>query len=357
MKRLDRYVLKEISIPLIIGTVVFAMLFMANDLIFIYKTFNVDAIPFVAILQMLFFKFPYWLNITLPIGTSLGCSLAISRLARESELTAMRAAGISIFRVFMPLLVTGLAMAVLNYYVVEKVVPPSSKAYRRVVNEVGFLAATPNFKSNVMLSIDRFSASFGSIQRMRTGQVLMRDIVMIERPRPNEIMLYHSANGTYEDGIWTIQAPTWFDLKGTVLVAGGTKDKMTINEPIRVADLFLAPVPEETSAEDLAQAIKQAKEHKLPTNDLEVKYHQKFSVPAACLIFAFTGAVFATRFSKSGPFIGVMVSFGIVWIYFNIYIITGDIFGKHAWIPPIVAAWIPNVLFFAIGLIFVRRLE
>lgn len=357
MKRLDRYVLKELAVPLLTGTVVFALLFMANDMIFIYKSFNVEAIPFIAILQMLLFKFPFWLNITLPIGTSLGCSLAISRLARESELTAMRAAGISISRVFRPLLFAGALMAVANFLIVEKVVPPSSKAYRKLVNEVGLLAAMPQFKQNVMMSIDRYSASFGSIQRLDNGKVLLRDIVLIERPRPNEITLYKSEEGTYQDGIWSVNAPTGLNLKGAILVTMETKDKIIINEPVRIADLFAPPAPEETPTSELLESIKQAREHKQSTTGLEVKYHQKFSVPAACFIFAFTGAILAMRFSKAGPFIGVMVSLGLVWMYFNIYVITGDILGKYAWMPPIAAAWAPNVLFAVLSLIFVRRLE
>lgn len=357
MKRLDRYLLKELSIPLLIGTVVFALLFMANDMIFIYKSFNVDQIPFMAILQMLFYKFPFWLNVTLPIGTSLGCSLAISRLARESELTAMRAAGVPIARVFVPLLFAGAVMSVANYIVVEKVVPPSSRSYRKLMNEVGVLAAMPAFKQNVMMSIDRYSASFKSVQKIDNNQVLMRDIVLIERPRPGEVYLYMAGDGNYKGGVWRIKAPTVVHLKGTIVLSLKTNDDVVINEPVRIADLFAPPSPEETSAAELLEAIKQGREHMQPTASLEVKYHQKFAVPAACFIFAFTGAIFAVRFAKAGPFIGVMVSLGIVWLYFNIYVIAGDILGKYAWMPPVGAAWLPNVLFGACSLIFVRRLE
>ena len=160
MKRLDRYVIKELAVPLLIGTIIFALLFVANDMIAIYKNFNVDSIPPLAIVQLLLFKFPQWLSLTLPIGMTLGASLCISRLARESELTAMRAAGIPVLRVFLPVIIVGALISVTNFYIIERLIPPATKSYRKLINEVGILAAMPQFKSNVMLSIDR-SPAFG----------------------------------------------------------------------------------------------------------------------------------------------------------------------------------------------------
>lgn len=357
MKRLDRYVFKELSVPLLIGTIVFALLFVANDMIFIYKTFNVDSIPPTAIAQLLIYKFPQWLNYTLPIGASLGASLAVSRLARESEITAMRAAGISVFRVFRPMFFAGLVVAAANFLVVEKLVPPSSRAYKKLVNEVGLLAMVPDFKSNVMLKLDKFNASFGSIQKENSGRVLLRDVLLIERPRPDEILIYRAATGKYNAGVWTIDAPNVVRLKGDMVVTATSQKETVINEPVRVADLFAAPTPEEETTGTLAKAIDEAKQSKLPSTNIEIAYHQKFAVPVACLVFAFTGAVLAMRFSKAGPFIGVLVSLGLVWLYFNAFIISGDIFGKQAWVPPIVAAWLPNLVFGTFGLMFVRRLE
>lgn len=357
MKALDRYVLKELLVPLLIGTVVFAMLFVANDMIAIYKTFNVEAVPFLAILQLLLYKFPTWLSVTFPIGTSLGASLAISRLSRESEITAMRAAGIPVRRVFLPLLFAGAFMGVANFFIVEKWVPPSSQKYKKLLTEVGFLAGIPQFRSNVNLSLGRYSASFGSISRGGPGQVLLRDIVLFERPRHDEVMIYSSKSGDYVNGNWHITAPYIIHLKGTRVLTAESKDTIKIYEPIRVSDVFTPPSPEEESLQSLRTAIGQLREMKQSTLSLEIALHKKFADPMACLVFAFTGAVLAMRFAKAGPFIGVMVSLGLVWLYFNVYVICGDVFGKNGWVPPPLAAWLPNLMFGLFGLIFVRKLE
>lgn len=357
MKRLDRYLLKELFVPLFIGTVIFAMLFVANDMIAIYKTFNVEAIPFKAILQLLFYKFPTWLSITFPIGTSLGASLAISRLARESEITAMRAAGIPVRRVILPLMFAGLVMGVGNFFILEKWVPPTAQAYKKLLTEVGFLAGIPQFRSNVSLTINRYSASFGSVSRGQQGVVNLKEIILIERPRPNEAMIYFSESGDYDNGVWHFIKPYVVHRKGNTVLSANSQDTIKVFERIRVSDIFTPPSPEEESMENLKTAIARMRQMHQSTTSLEIALHKKYADPMACLVFAFTGAVLAMRFAKAGPFIGVMVSLGLVWLYFNVYVICGEVLGKNGWIPPVLSAWLPNLLFGLFGLIFVRKLE
>jgi lipopolysaccharide export system permease protein len=357
VKTLDKYVLKELALPLFIGTVVFALLFVGNDLIYTYKTYNIEAVPLQAIAQLLVYHFPFWLAVTFPIGMALGASLAISRLTRESEITAMRAAGISVVRVFRPLFLVGVLVAFANFFWVEKVVPPSMKQYRKLANDVGILAVIPQFRSNVMLNIDRYTASFGSVLRNKDGTVLLRDVLLIERPRPNEYYVYRAPEGKYQNGVWTIKSPEGLVWKGDHSETVKSSEEMVISEPIRVTDLFMPVAKEEQTAADVYQALQAARKAKLPTTDLELSLYQKYADPAVCVIFAFTGAVMAMRFSRFGPFMGIMVSLGLVWLYFNVYVVCTEILGKNGTVPPALAAWIPNVIFLVLGIVFVRKLE
>ncbi|MCW5936370.1 MAG: LptF/LptG family permease [Fimbriimonadaceae bacterium] len=349
--------MRELSVPLFIGTIVIALLFVANDMIALFKTFNLESIPPLAIIQLLLFKLPQWLSMTLPVGAALGASLAISRLARESEITAMRAAGVRVLRVFLPVLVCGAVVAACNFLVVDRLVPPAAKAYTRLINEVGLLGAAPQFRSNVVLEIDRFTASFGTVSRSDQGTILLTEILLIERPRQGETILYWAKSGEYKDGVWRILAPTIYHLRGTTLTAAETKKEVPINEPIRIADLFAPPTPDQETVASLQEAIRSRRAALQSTTALEIALQQKFAVPFSCLVFSLTGAVFAMLFARAGPFMGVLVSLGLVWLYFNLYVISGEIFGRNHWVSPMVAAWLPNLLYLFVGLILVRRLE
>lgn len=357
MSRLDRYVLKEIMVPMFVGTVVIALLFMANEFIAVFKNFEVTRLPMIAILQMVFYRMPEWLSLTLPSGTAIGVALAVSRLGRESEITAMRAAGIPVRRIIMPIVLVGVVVSIANFIIVEKLIPPAAKRYKSLTNQASVLGSAPAFKSNVMLQLDRYTVNFGNIQRTGEGEVQLNDIVIFERPKAGEIVLYIAETGEYKDGVWTINAPQVYFMRGNDLTAVSSAQNATINERITVGDLFVQPAPQEETAVNLWKKIKEGRASKLDMTPLEIAYHVKYALPASCLVFAFAAAAFAVLLSRSGPFTGLIVSMVLVMLFYNFYVISTEIIGKNGWLPPLAAAWLPNTVYFVIGAIILRRIE
>jgi lipopolysaccharide export LptBFGC system permease protein LptF len=90
---------------------------------------------------------------------------------------------------------------------------------------------------------------------------------------------------------------------------------------------------------------------------LEVAYHVKFSLPASCLVFALASAAFAISMMRSGPFVGLLVSMGLVMLFYNLHIVSTDIVGRYGWLPPAAAAWLPDALYLVIAAILVWRAE
>lgn len=357
MKRIDRYILKEMMVPMFVGTVIIALLFMANEFIAIFKNFEITRLPFTAIVQMVLYRMPEWLSLTLPSGTAIGVALAVSRLARESEITAMRAAGVPIRRIFLPILLVGIAVSVANFLIVEKLMPPAAKEYRKIVSQSSFVANAPAFKSNVMLQLDRYTAHFGTIQRTREGTILLHDILIIERPKSGEVWLYVAEDGTYDDGIWTIDKPLGWAMNRTDLIAIESMDELVITERIRIPDLYSAPVPEEETLKELRDAIERGKASGIDTTLLEVAYHVKFSLPTSCFVFAIAAAAIAVSLSRAGPFVGLIVSMALVMLFYNIHIVSTEIIGKNGWLPPVLAAWLPNILYAVVAVVLVWRSE
>ncbi len=357
MKRLDRYIVREMMVPFLIGTVAVVLMFQANILIAQGKEVRLNDVPLSAIFQMVLFRTPQFLSMTLPVGVALASSLAISRLSRESELTAMRSAGVSILRVVIPVAAFGAAVAFLNYYLVDRVMPKSEAHANRLWQEVIVKAAAPTFKSNVMISLSNYSVSVGSIQRGVGSQILLDRIMLIERPRPDETIITESRKGSYTDGVWVLKEPYVRVIKGDTLIDARAKADLVINEPIRVQDFFSPPQPTEMTSESLRKAIAEGRHQKIDTTNLELAYQIKFSVPAACLVFAFTGPVFAVWLARSGPFVGVLLSIFMVLIYYNAFVISTEVLGRNGLLSPVAAAWLPNVLFLVLGLVALRRAE
>jgi len=357
LKLLDRHIYREMVPPFLIGTVFVVLMFQGNILIALYKNLNLSMVPIKGILQFVLFKTPEFLTLTLPIGAGLASSLALSRIVRESELTAMRAAGTPIRRILLPVLVMGLVVSILNWFCAEKVAPISSQRARMIENEMGALALQPTFKSNVVLSLDRYVASFGSVQSDGKDRMRLSDVLLIERRGMSENTIILAPEGIYDKGIWTINSPTVWNVQGGTAVSMQSGRPLIIEEKIAVPEFFLSPQPNEQTADDLKRQIDENRALKRDTSRLEVSYQTKFSLPTSCLVFALSGAAMALLFGRRSAFTGTLMAMVCVWAYFNFYIISTEVLGRNGWLTPAMAAWLPNVIFFLISAWIIARAE
>lgn len=140
-------------------------MFQANLLIFQFKNVSAAAFPLSATLKLVLLRTPQFLNLTLPVGISLAASLAISRLARDAEINAVRSAGTPILRLVLPVVAFGVLVAIGNFYLAERVMPTSEREARRLMVDMTLTGGVPEFKNNVLIRLRNYSASFGSVSR------------------------------------------------------------------------------------------------------------------------------------------------------------------------------------------------
>ncbi|MCC6402719.1 MAG: LptF/LptG family permease [Fimbriimonadaceae bacterium] len=356
VRKIDSLVFRELALPLLTGTLVIAMIFVANDAIAIFKNFNLESVPHLAVFQMLALRLPFWLGMTIPAGMAMASALAVSRLVRDSEVTALRAAGYPIRRLLVPILLAGLATSVVDHLVVDRLAPLSALRYRRLVNEVSLIAAAPRFQSNVTLQLDKYTCHFGTITRSDDRTVVLTDALLIEKPRPTEYMIYTAASGTYSGGVWKFQDSRGFWLKGERLQYVRPQE-LVINEKVRLADLFAAPAPDEETSAALRAALENARKTGGSVRDLETALHQKLAIPAACIVFAVASFWLSVRFARRGAFVGLFAGFAVLVLYFNSHVVSAEVLGRAGWVPPWLAAWLPVIVFGGLGLVLGRRLE
>jgi lipopolysaccharide export system permease protein len=357
MTRLDRYVLRELFVPFLIGLISVVFMFAANQLIFIYKTLTAANLPIAAVAQSIIYKTPSWLQLSLPVAVSLGSSLGFSRLQRESEIVAMRGAGISVFRVIRPAIILGLAVAAANFFVTEKIMPRAERKYNDLAAKLLISGAIPSFKENVSIKLGQYVAYIGSIVQEPDDAVSVRDVFLMKRLSTLQYEIISAKSGKYQRGIWTMQEAIGWVFQGENVTSFRPIGVMTINQKITVPDLLGNQAPEERSLAQLQQAILDGKKSGISTTDLEVQLQQRFSVPAACIVFAIIGPIFAVQFAKSGAFVGVLLSMVVVMLYYNLHVISGQVLGKQGVAPPWIAAWAPVLIFLFGGLLMARRLE
>ncbi|MBS1708856.1 MAG: LptF/LptG family permease [Armatimonadetes bacterium] len=356
IRKLDLYVLRELFLPLLAGTLVLAILFEGNEFIALYK-YQISQMPPLAIVQLAVVKLPGWLTFCLPGGLAFAVSLVVSRLVRESELTAMRSAGIPIRRVLVAVLVVGVAFSGASMLLLERIVPVASKKFMKLSQEFAIVAANPKFESNVMIKLSPYTARFGSVERTSDRKLSLKDVLLVEEPAPKRLWITMADTGTYDDGVWTLTGARFFALEDTSLVSFKVLKEFKVNQKIEVPDLFSASLPTDETVEMLWQQVQEERRLGRSSRKQEVQFYAKFANAASCFFIALVSAVASVRVARYGAFAGVFVSLVMAAVYINMFIVATEIIGQHGWLAPMPAAWLADVILGLFGVTLAARME
>ena len=136
LRLLDRYVLKELLYPFVFGIAAFSSIFIASTMLFKitqYMTRYGASIETIARLFM--YNLPEIINYTFPMSMLLAALMAFGKLSGSSEITAMKAGGVSYYRIVAPVLVVGFVVSMFSMVWAEKVVPASKVESARILSE------------------------------------------------------------------------------------------------------------------------------------------------------------------------------------------------------------------------------
>ncbi len=108
--------LRELAGPFVFGLAAFMLIFAATELLNIAKIVSSEHAPLWAALLVFGWSMPGYVVLVIPMALLLGTLLAVQRLSGASEITAMKAAGITFARIVAPLLAVGIVMSFVTYY-------------------------------------------------------------------------------------------------------------------------------------------------------------------------------------------------------------------------------------------------
>ena len=125
---LDKYILKQVIEIFVLGIIIFTSIVFASDtFITLIKQISLYGIPFHIALMIIILNLPSVIVMTIPMGTLFATVMTLNRLSLASELTVMRACGISITRIAKPIFIFGLVMALVSFIINETIVPVTTQ--------------------------------------------------------------------------------------------------------------------------------------------------------------------------------------------------------------------------------------
>lgn len=357
LRPLDRYVLSEFLKILAATALGFPVLVIVIDITESLNKYLLRHIRPMDIAKAYMFGVPETMFQVLPAAVLFATVFSIGGFTRHSEISAAKASGISFYRFIAPIawgaaiatvvgLLLGAAMPIANSRRDELLL---EKRSGESVTRSNFTFATEGGRVYKIASADANTGSLDRIEIDRKG---------IGWPEYPSYVLFART------GKWSARKG-WLLKSGALHVMTGDSSNLTVTfDSLRDRHLTEPPknllantkAPQEMGFVELGNYIQSMELSGTDVNQLRVERMLKIAIPATCVIIMLFGAPLATSSQRGGAAYGVGVSLGTTVIFLMLVQLTQAVGGKGI-VNPELAAWLPGILFLAVGAALLTRVR
>jgi lipopolysaccharide export system permease protein len=357
---LDRYLVSELGGPSLFGAAAFTLIFVATQILAIGRLVSQENAPLLVAIEYFLWEMPYYLLLVVPMAMLFGTLLSMQRLSGDSEITALKAGGVSLARMFLPLAAVGLIVSLVSLLVQEELVPLANDraAYLResVIEHLSPAASSltvttplPGGGKQVTIAgaLDAATQSLLNVTVLRyDAKQRLAEMIVSERAR-------------YDRPTWTFQNATTYEFTTGEVSGTLVSPLLSVDigeRPSEVAKRNLeADDPENLSRSEIKSALDAAVLSEPQRRLFGATYAAKLARPFSAFVFVLFGFPLGMRRIRGG---GAALGFGLALsIVFVYYVITTVALALGSLALPLagIAAWTPNAVFSVIGLWLLRR--
>jgi len=352
---LDRYLVREFAWPLLYCFDAFALLMVVVDLFGTLDEFIDYHARASTVVYYYLFYFPEIFVLITPMSLLLGLLFCLSNLGKHNELTAMRASGVSLLRLSAPFLSIGL-VASLGVFAVSDALVPHTKEQREA------LMASLKGRGGRDILQNFFFANATELRdwyaRQFNTQTFEMEHPEVHDRKPNGTPDFdvYARRAQWIDGQWHFFDADVYDYRHNAPLThvAETNFPSIKDSPKRMA--VEGKSPDRLTSSELRRYIRSQRRAGRTAGlaPYEVTYHAHYSFPFTCLIVVLMGIPLGMRVSRSGPLLGVGTALVLVVAFYFLNNISLAL-GSGGRIPPVVAAWMTNVIFAGVGLVLLIR--
>jgi lipopolysaccharide export system permease protein len=373
LSTLDRYLLRELVGPFFVSIVLFTFFFLIDRIYHLTELVITKGVPFYLVLQLLVYILPSFLALTLPMALLVAVLLAGGRLAGDLEVVACQAAGIGTWRLFRPVLVASVVVALVGAGFTMVLSPLAGQEFQRQLFKILQTRAVSGIKERI------FNTTFPGItiyvEEVSASQVALRGMLLADERNPKLSRIITAREGrilTDEDtrritlrlidGAVNEADVVPFEVPPTELppTSGSASAdryryaRFAVYDMTLPLDSPLGPPRGEKPEKDLTYRALEARVAELRADPAArapflVEWHKRLALPVAAVVFAVLGFPLAVRSHRGGRSIALVGSL-VILVFYYILLTTLEGTAIRLRLPAGVAIWAPNALFGASGL-------
>src|SRR6266849_3516099 len=363
MRILTRYILREVLAHALIGAAIITFVLFTRDLGHILELVVRASAPLPSVAEIFFFTVPLALTYTIPMSVLVGILIGLSRLAADSEITAMRASGLGVWtflRILSVFVVGAWLIALFNGLYLA---PRSQSALAHLEDRLK--GSQVSFEIRPRVFYEGFPKAVLYVQDVHSAQgaavwkgVFLADVSDAANPRVT----------LAKEGIVVSEGKDRLHLH---LIDGASHEA----DPKR-ADHYQISTFQQTDIPIDLPSTENKPEDSVPvavmsTNNLQmqakrvdpvlaryylIEFHRRFALPTACLVLALVGIPLGLSSKKSGKSGGFVLTILLVFGYYAVSLV-GISLARQGKVSPWLGAWFANLVFLAGGIFLLWQAE
>ncbi len=311
---------------------------------------------FSQVVRYFIYSIPSMISLSLPMATLIASLLSLGNLSRHNEIIAMRASGVSLARIIMPMIVGGVLLSALGFLNTEYVIPVYSSRADYVRNvEIEKKQQRVMFQQhklwlrgpdNSIVNIDLVSPNRNEMIGINIYK-LNTDYSLRERIKADSLL--------WENGNWRLKHSRTFTVVDDEIRFHVSDDEI-FNIVENPNDLgTIVKDSQEMNFQELWDYVKRLKSSGYKAASYEVDLYNKIAFPFSSLLVVMLSIPFSIHKVRSGGAgKGIAIAVVIAFFYWTLMSVGGSL-GRSGMLPPMVAAWFANIIFgFAAIVVLVR---
>lgn len=360
MSIIDRYVIRQVLTPFLLGLLVFTFIFIIPVMMDAAEALVAKGVPAGVVASLMVRLIPQALALSLPMSLLLALLVAFGRLSADREFVALQACGVSLLRLLRPVGIISVAAWAATSYVLIVAVPDANQSYRQIVFDIGAQRAEGEVKPRVFF--DQFDNLVLYVREVPQSGSGWDGVFLADQRDAQRSAVYLARRGhvtvnrearkiemVLQDGT---QHTTGTDGRYDVL------DFEQVVLSVDASEIFDAPLEkglrEMTIAELLAQIARNESRIELSTgkpystHNEWMAIHTKFSIPVACLVFGLIGLALGATHRRDGTLGSFVLGILVVFAYY-VPLYVGPSLVKGGYLPPWLGVWLANIVLGVLG--------
>lgn len=345
----------------------FASFLIMNCVFFLVKlipflNFVLDLkIDFADFTRLFSYLFPNIFLYSIPMAAMMGVTIGFARLSSDSEILALKASGISMYKIIPPVIIVTAIISLFTAYFSMKLIPLSEMAMKQLTYQLLKEKVNKGIKPHV------FTEALGDV-------VVYVDEIDKETGNWTDVWV-SDMRGTFNPTITMASTGRMEsnieDMNVTIVLNKGSLhkpskenaqivefDQYRINIPLKPPNSKATRLKKRAvlSMGELLEASKDEGETEKMRRTLLIEFHKRMVLPAGCLLISLIGLPLGLQARPGKKAIGIQAGLGIFILYYILFTV-GKSTAESGTIPVGVAMWAPNFLFFCLAVFWIYRVS